>query len=148
MKYIKERTTKAQNATQFLEDEAEKLEDEIKGYEEKLAEFKTGNVEKLPELVQMNLSLMERADQDIKQIDQQLRSLGERKIYLKSELAQMSPDQALYSEEGERLLGKGDRLKMLKIELAQKTGIYSDNHPDITRIKREIASLRKGWRFN
>jgi uncharacterized protein involved in exopolysaccharide biosynthesis len=139
---IKERTSKAQSATQFLEDEADKLEEEIQGYEQQLADFKTGNVEKLPELVSMNLSMLDRTDDQIKQIDQQLRSLRERKIYLESQLAQISPDQALYSEQGERLLGKGDRLKMLEIELAQKTGIYSDDHPDITRIKREIKSLK------
>jgi len=124
---IKERTQKAQDATNFLEDEASKLESEISALEEKLAEFKTGNVEKLPELVSMNLNLMDRTDQEIKQIDQQLRSLKERKIYLESELAQMNPNQALYSQQGERLLGSGDRLKILRIELAQLSGIYAPN---------------------
>jgi uncharacterized protein involved in exopolysaccharide biosynthesis len=140
---IKERTQKAQDATNFLEEEADKLEGEINKLEENLADFKTGNVEKLPELVSMNLSLMDRTDQEIKQIDQQLRTLRERQIYLQSELAQMNPNQALYSEQGERLLGSGDRLKILKIELAQLSGIYSPNHPDILRAKREIASLEK-----
>ncbi|MFK7794684.1 MAG: lipopolysaccharide biosynthesis protein [Gammaproteobacteria bacterium] len=140
---IKERTQKAQDATKFLEDEADKLESEINKLEENLAEFKTGNVEKLPELVSMNLNLMDRTDQEIKQIDQQLRTLRERQIYLRSELAQINPNQALFSEQGERLLGSGDRLKILKIELAQLAGIYSENHPDILRTKREIAALEK-----
>lgn len=140
---IKERTQKAQDATKFLEDEADKLEGEIIKLEENLAEFKTGNVEKLPELVSMNLNLMDRTDQEIKQIDQQLRTLRERQIYLQSELAQMNPNQALFSEQGERLLGSGDRLKILKIELAQLLGIYSSNHPDVLRTKREIAALEK-----
>ena len=141
MANIKQRTAKVQNTTQFLEAESERLETEISEYETKLADFKEGNVEKLPELVSMNLTLMDRADNEIRRIDQQLRSLKERKIYLESQLSQISPDQALYSEEGERLLSKGDRLKMLEIELAQKEGIYSDDHPDVTRIRREISSL-------
>ena len=91
----------------------------------------------------MNLSLIDRTDQEIKQVDQQLRTLRERKIYLQSELAQMNPNQALYSEQGERLLGSGDRLKILKIELARLSGIYSDTHPDIQRINREISALEK-----
>ncbi len=140
---IKERTRKAQDATQFLEEEASKLEQEINLLEENLAEFKTGNVEKLPELVSMNLSLIDRTDQEIKQIDQQLRTVRERKIYLQSELAQMNPNQALYSEQGERLLGSSDRLKILKIELARLSGTYSDTHPDIQRIHREISALEK-----
>lgn len=140
---VKERTQKAQDATKFLEEEASKLEGDISILEAELAEFKTGNVEKLPELVSMNLNLMDRTDQEIKQLDQQLRSLKERKIYLESELAQMDPNQALYSEQGERLLGSGDRLKILRIELAQISGVYAPEHPDILRIKREIAALEK-----
>ena len=145
---IKERTQKAQDATKFLEDEASKLESEISQYEEQLAEFKTGNVEKLPELVSMNLNLIDRTDQEIKQIDQQLRSLKERTIYLESELAQMDPNQALYSEQGERLLGSGDRLKILRIELAQLSGIYAPEHPrHIARKKRNSCIREREWWF-
>lgn len=140
---IKERIQKAEDATEFLQEEADKLETKITQLEEQLAEFKTGNLEKLPELVSMNLNLMDRTDQEIKQVDQQLRSLKERKIYLESELAQMNPNQALFSQEGERLLGSGDRLKILRIELAQLSGIYSSEHPDILRIKREIKALEE-----
>lgn len=138
---IKQRTKKAKEATSFLDEEANKLEEQIAELEEELAEFKKGNVEKLPELVSMNITLMDRTDQEIKQIDQQLRALKERKIYLESELAQMDPTAALYSEQGDRLLGTGDRLKVLRIQLAQISGVYSDDHPDILRLKREIKAL-------
>ena len=140
---IKQRTQKAKEATSFLEEEANKLEQQITQLEEQLAEFKKGNVEKLPELVSMNLTLMDRTDQDIKQVDQQLRALKERKIYLESELAQMDPEEALYSEQGERLLGSGDRLKILRIQLLQASGIYAADHPDVLRLKREISALEK-----
>ena len=138
---IKQRTQKAKEATSFLEEEANKLEQQIAELEEELAVFKKGNVEKLPELVSMNITLMDRTDQEIKRVDEQLRALKERKIYLESELAQMSPTEALYSEQGDRLLGTSDRLKVLRIQLAQISGIYSEDHPDILRIKREIKAL-------
>lgn len=140
---IKQRTQKAKEATSFLDEEANKLEEQIAQLEEQLAEFKKGNVEKLPELVSMNLTLMDRTDQDIKQVDQQLRALKERKIYLESELAQMDPEEALYSEQGERLLSSSDRLKVLRIQLLQASGIYAEDHPDILRLKREISALEK-----
>ena len=138
---IKQRTKKAKEATVFLEEEANKLEEQIATLEENLAEFKKGNVEKLPELVSMNITLMDRTDQEIKQVDQQLRTLKERKIYLESELAQMNPAEALYSDQGDRLLGTNDRLKVLRIQLAQISGVYSEDHPDISRLKREIQAL-------
>ncbi len=140
---IKQRTQKAKEATSFLDDEAQKLEEEITQMEDQLAEFKKGNVEKLPELVSMNITLMDRTDSEIKQIDQQLRTLKERKIYLESELAQMNPEEALYSDQGDRLLGSGDRLKVARIQLLQLSGVYADNHPDVLRLKREISALEE-----
>jgi uncharacterized protein involved in exopolysaccharide biosynthesis len=138
---IKQRTETVRETTKFLENEATKLEQNITDLEQQLAEFKTGNVENLPELVTMNISMIDRTSQQIASIDQQLRSLRERRIFLDTQLAQTDPNSALYNTQGERLLSDNDRLKILRTELSQISGIYSANHPDILRLKREIAAL-------
>ena len=138
---IKQRTQKALDATLFLQAEANKLEKVIAELDEQLAVFKKGNVENLPELNQMNLNLINRTDDQINSIDQQLRALKERKIYLETELVQMDPDAGLFDESGSRLLGSSDRLKLLRTQLSQLTGIYTDDHPDIVRIRKEITAL-------
>lgn len=138
---IKQRTQTVKETTLFLENEAVKLEQDITGLEQQLSEFKTGNVENLPELVTMNISMIDRTSQQIASIDQQLRSLRERRIFLDTQLAQTDPNSALYNTQGERLLSDSDRLKILRTELSQVSGIYSANHPDVLRLKREITAL-------
>ena len=39
--------------------------------------------------------------------------------------------------------GAADRLKMLEAEYASVKARYSDDHPDVQKLKREIDSLKK-----
>jgi len=41
------------------------------------------------------------------------------------------------------ILEPEDRLKSLQLQLTTMTGIYSDDHPDVKRLRREIDTLRK-----
>ncbi len=45
------------------------------------------------------------------------------------------------SDTGERILSPTDRLKMLRSKLASAHALYAEDHPDIVRMKREIAGL-------
>lgn len=140
---LKTRSKNAEEASQFLMAESERLGKKMSELEAKLAEFKKGNVEKLPELVQFNIQLMERAESELLDIERQIQSVKERKIYLESELAQMQPNATLYSSSGERILGKESRLKTLQAELVTLIARYSEDHPDVRKMKKEIAALEK-----
>ena len=144
---IKTRKEKASETSIFLNEETEKLEKTIIKLEGDLARFKQENGNKLPELKDMNLSLMNRLDNQINDIDIQLRNLLERKIYLDSELAQINPHSTMTSSSGERILSPEDRLKVLQTQLISESSKYAENHPDLIRIKNEIKSLKKeiGW---
>ena len=144
---IKSRKEKASETSLFLTEEAEKLEKKISLLEAELARFKQENSGKLPELVDMNLSLMNRTDAQIDEVDNQLRNLQERKIYLDSELAQLNPHSTLISSTGERILSPKDRLKMLQTQYLTESSKYAENHPDLIRMKKEIVTLQDeiGW---
>ena len=138
---IKQRTKNAQEATEFLRDEADKLAKRMVELDAKLAEFKTGNVEKMPDMVSMNLSMIDRAEQQLQNLETRLSLLEDRKAYIQAQLLEIEPSSALYSEDGEIIYSPKDRLKMLKVNLSRLRGIYTDNHPDIIRINKEIHML-------
>lgn len=138
---LRNRTEMATEASEFLADEAGRLAIYIAGLEENLANFKQENSGQLPELFELNLQLMDRTDREYSEVENQLRSLNERIIYLESELAQVPPHSALYSENGERILSPGDRLKMAQTRHATLSAQYSDNHPDLIRLQKEIEAL-------
>jgi len=140
---LKTRKEKAQEASSFLTTEAQRLSKLIGDLEQKLADFKQKNVGKLPELVQLNLQVMDRTERELLELKRQSRSLAERRILLQAELAQINPYTNIISSTGERILGPADRLKSLEAELAGKKASYSADHPDIIKMRREIESLRK-----
>lgn len=139
---LKQRTETSTDTLDFLTAETEKLRKEVAGLETKLAEFKKGNVERLPELTNLNLEMINRTEQQITQIDSQIQSLQQQRVYLESELTQQKPNTILISETGERILGSSDRLKVLESEFVPLASRYGANHPDVVAKRKEIESLR------
>ena len=140
---MKQRTAHAVETSSFLTEEADKLQQQISGLEAKLAEFKENNINTLPNLQQLNIQLMERTERDLKDKQQQIRTLEERRIYLQSELAQMNPTSKLYDSDGSRVLSSEDRLQALESQYISLSARYSSNHPDLIKMEKEIAALKK-----
>lgn len=139
---LKQRTEASADTLGFLSSEAEKLRDTVGELESKLAEFKKGNVERLPELTNLNLELMNRTEVQLNQLETQLQSLQQQRVYLESELAQQKPSTQMISETGERILGPADRLKVMESEFTPLAARYGANHPDVVSMRREIEALR------
>jgi polysaccharide biosynthesis transport protein len=140
---IKNREQKTAETSSFLAEEAAKLGDHINDLEKKLAVFKTKNMARLPELTQLNMQLRDRTDNELREVERQALALEDRKIYLESQLSQIKPNTPLISVGGERILDSGERLKTLQAQYASLSAVYSANHPDIVKMRREIDALRK-----
>ncbi|WJW75213.1 Wzz/FepE/Etk N-terminal domain-containing protein [Thiohalobacter sp. IOR34] len=134
---LKERSTKASETFKFLSDEANRLNAQIDQLESQLAEFKEQNVNRLPELTQLNTQLMDRAEREIADIGNQLRALEDRKIYLQAQLEQLEP------HGNDINMSPDARLKALRTEYISLSARYSPDHPDVIRLKREIEGLEQ-----
>jgi uncharacterized protein involved in exopolysaccharide biosynthesis len=140
---LKSRTERATETYDFLSDEANRLSTQIADLETKIAQFKEKNVDQLPEVTNLNLSLISRTENDLADVKNQLRMLEERKFTLDSQLATLNPASPIFGETGERLPDPSSQLKILKSEYATATARYSPEHPDVTRLKRQIEGLEK-----
>ncbi len=140
---LKSRERQAQEATSFLQQEAENLERHINDIDEKIAKFKRRANGALPELTPLNQQLMNQAERELIDIDQQIRSLDERKTYLGGELATIKPNTPILSVTGERILDSTERLRALRAEYAAAAANLSADHPDIRKMKQEIDALEK-----
>lgn len=139
---LKTRTEKTATTTEFLKGEAEALHTRIRELEQKLAEFKQQNEGALPELNQYNLSVIERADTELQDTRSRLGELEKRRFELQANMAQISPYAPTELPTGEKVLGDHDRLKALESDYRGKSALYSDEHPDVVRLRREIDSLK------
>jgi polysaccharide biosynthesis transport protein len=148
---VKSRQQRAAETSAFLAEESERLGAQISEMEAKLADFKQRNQGRLPELAQANLAAIDRAEAELSRIDQNIVSLEDRKVYLENQLAQVKdlvplpPPQLTASGEDRtsRTMDPEERLKLLQNQLTSLASIYSEQHPDLVRLRREVAALQK-----
>ncbi len=140
---LKSRQQKSTETSAFLSEEATRLSEHISEIETKLAVFKEKNVGRLPELGPLNMQMRDRTDSELMEVDRQLNVLEERRFYLEGQLAQMKPNSPMLSASGERILDSDERLKALQAQYASLSGVYSANHPDVIKMRREMDALKK-----
>jgi succinoglycan biosynthesis transport protein ExoP len=137
------RTKLAREATEFLQGEGDRIKQQIADLEVKLAKFKEKNAKRLPELVQLNMSMLDRTDQELRTALERQSSLQQQQVYLEAQLVQLKPNSAIFSDTGERILSSRDRLKALRSQLADERARYTADYPDIGRLEREVAGLER-----
>ncbi|MBX3302524.1 MAG: hypothetical protein KF693_09945 [Nitrospira sp.] len=140
---LKTRERRAHETTAFLKRESENLARHILELQEKISNVKQRAEGALPELVTLNMQLMNQAQRELIDADRDIRSLRERKTYLEGELATLKPHTPIISTSGERLLDTEERLKSLRTQYASTSAYLLPDHPDIVKLKQEIASLEK-----
>jgi len=141
--HYKRRTAVAEGTIRFLDSEAKKLEGTISQIETSLAEFKEQHAGSLPELMDMNLQVMERTERELELVERDIRTQQQNRNVLEAELAQIDPTITVYTEDGRPVQGAAERLKLLEREYIRLSSQYGPEHPDRIRMKREIDQLRQ-----
>jgi succinoglycan biosynthesis transport protein ExoP len=127
------RSQMAAETSAFLSEEADRLSVHIAELEAELAAYKEKNVGQLPQLMSLNMNLMERTERELEEVQRSISDQEERKVYLESQLAQLEPNTG-DSPEG--------RLRALQMAYLRASAIYSPDHPDIMNMRREIDTLK------
>jgi uncharacterized protein involved in exopolysaccharide biosynthesis len=138
---LKRRSMIAGTTTEFLERESENIKEQILGLENKISEFKEAHIGELPEHSQVNLQAYTRMERDIERLNARIGSLEERKIYLQGQIAQVEPLNPVLVEGSKVMRNPKERLKALRLELIGLQSALSDRHPDVRKLKSEIAKL-------
>ena len=131
----------AEETTNFLVSERQDAEARIDEIEEEIAVFQSRNQEYLPEEIDFKRRILANVEQQLQDLGRELRSLREREGFLTTELA--LTDEFLPAEEGRRAIDTPEaQLERARAELATAKARYSDTHPDIGRLEREVRSLQ------
>ncbi len=140
---IKSRTSSAENAATFLKEESRRLKEKIKIIQGQLAKFKEKNLDALPEISAINQQELISLNNRLITLDGLESTLRDRKFSLQGQLAQIDPNALAVNAVGNRVFDIKDRLKVLESEYPSLLATYSQNHPDVITMKREMDSLRK-----
>lgn len=138
---VKTRTNRAIETTAFLNEEAGKFERKIQGLERQVSEFKDKHSDSLPELLQFNLSTIERLQDELVSNQNQI-------MQLKDQISSMSFDQSnlrYFPNPGMQSGASGDAnssLTAAETELSRLQARYSNSHPDVVQLTRRVQTLR------
>ena len=132
----KERVQKSVDAMAFMENETTKLKSELEKLEAQIAAFKQEHVNELPETLLANVQSLSSIERHIEVANERLRSLKEREEYLRGQLINVNPH-----VENEKELSIRKRLGELNMQLVSYSKRFSDEHPDIRKVRAEIADL-------
>lgn len=132
----KTRAEMVEETTSFLQEEADKLNGTISQLEAELAAFKEQNVTQLPELMELNLQLLHRSEQELIEIERQIHATSERQSYLQA----LSESGLATARPGEPVTPQA-QLAALRTQQVSASAVYSPDHPDLLNLRRQIASL-------
>lgn len=139
-----EQRTKEKSAsvtTDFLQQELNSFLTHITSLEDKIGAFKKQHVGELPQNYAGNIRTLDRLEGNYQDIKREIRSLDERKMYLKSQISNIEPLTPIVVDGNNMMMNPAERLKRLRLRLISGRSAYSDKHPDIIKLQKEIREL-------
>lgn len=140
---LKSREQTARATVDFLEKQADEIRQEIIGLEAKISVFKEEHMGELPELMQLNMATMEKLEKDKGTLEETIRSLQSRTIYLEGQLATVDPHLGAAGADGQRMGTPREEQERLRRRYVTLKASLSETHPDVMRAKRELAAVGK-----
>ncbi len=140
---VRSRTVQTAETSEFLTEEVERLDQDVKGLEAQIARFKEENNDSLPQLNPLNAQIIQRTEDQLSEIKRQLRSIAESRTLLEAQLVQIDRTAPTILADGRPVVSPTDQLQALQTQLAMLEGKYSANHPDVIRTRREIQALEQ-----
>ncbi|MCD4754744.1 MAG: hypothetical protein K8R75_02940, partial [Deltaproteobacteria bacterium] len=144
---LKLRETQARGTAEFLSEELEKVYRELKHREEELKQYKIEHMGELPEQRESNLAMLQRLQDEIETLQENIRSAEDRKLLLQRQIAEersnLSVVADLAGSRGEAVSQAPTSLEGLRERLKSLRGRYKDTYPDVVSTKKLIAKLEK-----
>lgn len=141
------REQEAIGTTNFINSEAERLRKELEEQEDLVTHYKIDNRFELPDQLDANLRIVEQLRDELKGNIATLASMQERMGSLQKQLLEANAPVPVSSKSGDneiRLnLPANQKIQLRQRELDSLLIRYSEKHPDVMRLRGEIASIQK-----
>lgn len=160
---LRERTSQSQQTAAFLENQLEEAGKRLAAYEQQLRQYKISHLGELPDQLTGNLSMLASLDAQLRASTSARERADQQRIYLEAMRARQeslkrfstssvepaasapaSNSSAERRTDGEPVGGASLELAQITLaglwkQLADLTAKFTDRHPEVIRLKREIA---------
>jgi uncharacterized protein involved in exopolysaccharide biosynthesis len=126
------RAAQAADATKVFESQVKELQGAVNGWQQKIIAFKVAHVGELPEQMEANMRQLDRLAGEVRARTEQLRATEARRS-----------DLALIRNGGDTEVGRAQMVAdQLEQQLAGARTQYTDDHPEVVRLSRELKAAR------
>jgi len=140
------RQQQSEDTTKFLESQLETARQTLSSQEEKIREFKGQHVGELPAQVGSNLQILAGLQSQLQTEEDALNTAKQQRVYLETLVNQYRSLQGSPKTEGGAPVGLpavDEELDKLRAQLADLSSHYTDRHPDVRKVKEQIAKTEK-----
>lgn len=144
---LKARQQQSEQTTDFLDSQLEEARSNLANQEARVKEFKSHYLGELPEQVQSNLQILTGLQARLQQETDSLAQAKQRSVYLESlqnQWRSLESDLRVGRSSGTEAPPALDQeLDRLRAQLADLSSHYTERHPDIRKLKEQIAKTEK-----
>ena len=139
------RQQQSEDTTKFMESQLETARQTLAAQEDKIRDFKAQHVGELPEQLATNLQILGGMQSQLQGEEDGLSSARQQHVYLQSLVDQYHALQGSRTSDGAPLglTAIDQELDKLKSQLADMSSRYTDQHPDVRKLKSQIATTEK-----
>src|SRR5580658_9195784 len=141
------RQQQSEDTTKFLEGQLETARKTLSDQEEKIREFKGQHVGELPAQVGSNLQILAGMQSQLQTEEDALNTAKQQRVYLETLVNQYRSLQGTPKNDGSNttagLPALDAELEKLRAQLADLSSRYTDRHPDVRKLKEQIAKTEK-----
>ena len=144
---LRNRQQLSENTTQFLENQLEAARKTLADQEDRLRDFKSQYLGELPEQVQTNIQILSGLQSRLQAATEALDQANQQRLYLESLLNQYKTFRTQFAtQRGDSVaspIALDEQLDKLRAQLADLSVRDTPQHPDVVRIKHQIAVTEK-----
>ena len=137
----------SEDTTKFITDQLDTASKKLSDQEEQIRLFKGQHVGELPAQVGANLQILSGMQGQLQTEQDALNTAKQQRVYLESLLAQYRTMQGATGKNSPSspvgVAGLDQEIDKLKAHLADLSSIYTENHPDVRKLKDQIAKTEK-----
>jgi polysaccharide chain length determinant protein (PEP-CTERM system associated) len=140
------RQQQSENTTRFLESQLEEARANLAQQEQKVRQFKDRYLGQLPGQLQTNLQILSGLQSQLQNEEDALNRAKQQDVYLESLLNQYHTIQRTTKSGNGTPVGLpalDQELDRLKAQLADLSSRYTDRHPDVRKLKEQIAKTEQ-----
>jgi polysaccharide chain length determinant protein (PEP-CTERM system associated) len=140
------RQQQSEDTTKFLENQLEAARKTLSDQEDKIRQFKGEHPGELPTQVGSNLQILAGLQSQLQTEEDALNTAKQQRVYLETLVGQYRSLQGTPKSSGSApggLPAVNEELEKLRAQLADLQSHYTDRHPDVRKLKQQIAETEK-----